>query len=254
MDYPNHPATNDAGTRYGPGDPRSLPAFDLALRDPWMMPVDAAFDTTGDAAAWFAALREGLETAYLASDDPYEQSGTSSDATSWERRRRPIVAAIHRDGAFLDVGCANGLLMETAINWAAEDGYVIEPYGMDFSEKLAELARRRYPHWAQRISVGNALTWRPARRCDFVRSNLDCVPLPRWQDFVEHQLAHVVAPEGRLIVCDYGSSRRPAPRVQDLGSILRAWGYQVAGETSAADPNGVIVTRVAWIDAKQSEP
>lgn len=241
---------------FGAGDPRALPVFDLALRDPWMKPVDAAFDVTGDEVAWFAALWQGLETAYLASDDPYEQSGTSSDETSWERRRRPVVAAIDRDGTFLDMGCANGLLMETVTAWAAEDGYVIEPYGVDFSAKLVALARRRYPAWADRICIGNALGWRPARpasRFDFVRSGLDCVPLPRWRDLVEHLLAHVVVPGGRLIVCDYGSSRRPAPRVQDIGGILRAWGYRVIGETSAADPNGVVVTRVAWIDAKAAK-
>ena len=38
-----------------------------------------------------------------------------------ERARRPIVSAIDRDGTFLDVGCANGLLMESLATWAGEE-------------------------------------------------------------------------------------------------------------------------------------
>ncbi len=235
--------------RFGADDPRSLPIYDIAVRDPWVRPFDEALDATGDEAAWFAAVREALEAAYLATDDPFQQSGTSADAARWERNRRPIVEAIDRDGMMLDVGCANGLLMETLTAWAAERGFSIEPHGLDFSERIAALARLRYPEWAERIKLGNSLSWRPQRRFDVVRTNLEFVPLPRYRAQIEHLLAHVVAPAGRLIVCSYGSGRRPAPRVEPVAEMLRAWGYDVAGEASATEPNGVVVTRVAWIDA-----
>ena len=65
-----------------------------------------------DEAAWYAGVRAVLESSYLASDDPYAQSGMRADAARWERGRRPITDAINRGGTFLDVGCANGLLME----------------------------------------------------------------------------------------------------------------------------------------------
>jgi hypothetical protein len=67
-----------------------------------------------------------IEAAYLAADDPRGGSGFHGDAERWERLRRPIVTAVDRDGAFLDVGCANGHLLESVVAWAAADGHRIE--------------------------------------------------------------------------------------------------------------------------------
>jgi 2-polyprenyl-3-methyl-5-hydroxy-6-metoxy-1,4-benzoquinol methylase len=36
---------------------------------------------------------------------------------------RLLADAIRSSGSFLDIGCANGHLMETLTGWAAEDGY-----------------------------------------------------------------------------------------------------------------------------------
>jgi hypothetical protein len=44
--------------------------------------------------------------------------------------------------------------MESVAAWCAERGLAIEPYGVDISPALAELARRRLPQWADRIWVG----------------------------------------------------------------------------------------------------
>jgi len=48
-------------------------------------------------------------------------------------------------------------------------------FGLDISEKLAELARQRLPHWRNRIFVGNALFWEPPARFDLVRTELVCL-------------------------------------------------------------------------------
>ena len=67
---------------------------------------------------------------------------------------------------------------------------------------------------------------------------------------VERLMRAYLVPGGRLIVCSYGSSHRPAPEAEPVGEILRNWGYTVAGEAEGSDTNGVVFTRVAWVDAK----
>jgi hypothetical protein len=185
------------------------------------------------------------ERTYLAGTNPRQQSGFGRDERDWERFRRPIVAPIERDGAFLDIGCANGLLMESVVKWAGEDGHCVEPYGLDISEKLAQLAQQRLPRWRDRIFVGNALVWTPPARYDFVRTEMVYVPDNRRREYLERLLSQVVAPEGRLIVCSYGSSRPEGPRAEPLVEEIRGWGLVVQGVHDVVSPeHGFVITRV----------
>jgi SAM-dependent methyltransferase len=177
---------------------------------------------------------EVYEEHYLASDDPRRQSGFGGDEERWEAARRPIVEAIHRPGSFLDVGCANGYLLESLVRWSP---YPIEPYGLDFSARLVELARARLPQWADRLFVGDALAWEPPRRFDFVRTELMYAPQERRRELVGQLLARVVAPGGRLIVCGYGSPRSGIP-TDPVRGILRGWGYEPELEVAAEAPEG----------------
>ena len=209
---------------------------------------DAWANGSIDAEAWHQGIQTFLEDAYLPAPTPQGQSGTSGDADHWERRRRVIAEAIHHDGTFLDVGCANGLLMETLPAWALSRGYQIEPHGLDISPKLADLARQRLPAWADRIHVGNAVTWIPPRRYDFVRTELVYVPPGREPSLISHLLEHVVAPGGRLILCAYRP--RGETDAAQIGEQLHSWGWTPAGEAVAPDTvRGGIATRVVWLDA-----
>ena len=105
-----------------------------------------------DEDAWYDRVRLLLESAYLRSDDPRAQSGKSGDATTWELARRPVVAAVSRPGTYLDIGCANGLLMESIERWSREDGHPVESHGLDISQRLAGLARTRLPQWRDRTT------------------------------------------------------------------------------------------------------
>ena len=87
---------------------------------------------------------ELLEESYLqanARGDLAGGSGSSGGLERWEKKRRVLATAFDHDGTWLDVGCANGLLMETLTRWTAEDRLKIEPYGLDLSERIAEAAR-----------------------------------------------------------------------------------------------------------------
>lgn len=202
--------------------------------------------------AHYEATRDLLERAYLEAGDPRGQSGFRGDAARWERARRPIASAIDQSGTLLDVGCANGFLMESLVEWTERDGSKIEPYGLDLIPSLAALARRRLPHWSDRIFAGNVMDWEPPFRFDFVRTELEYVPRNRRREMVERLLGEFLTPGGRLIVCSYGSSRRPEPGAEPVAEMLRDWGHEVAGESQAADTNGVTITRIAWTNSPQS--
>jgi 2-polyprenyl-3-methyl-5-hydroxy-6-metoxy-1,4-benzoquinol methylase len=210
--------------------------------------IDEAFERGEiDEQGWHDAVAAIVVPSYLAGETPWEQSGKSGDLASWELGRRPVMAAVDRDGAFLDVGCANGYLMESVRAWGHEDGRDIEPYGLDISPELAELARRRLPQWADRIFTGNAANWLPPRRFDFVRTGLDYVPPTRRRDLVEHLLVNVVAPRGRLIVGVFNEEkdeRRTEQRVE-------SWGFRVAGRRDVDHRDPRVAYRVFWIDAEE---
>jgi len=188
------------------------------------------------------------EAKYLAGSNPRQQSGFGRDARDWERFRRPVVAPIDRDGSFLDIGCANGLLMESVLAWAREEGHRVEPFGLDISERLAELARQRLPNWRDRIFVGNALFWKPSTRFDFVRTELVYVPPSRRREYCDRLLELFVAPGGRLIICSYGSSRPEGARAEPLVDELHAWGLPIDRADDVMSPeHGFVITRVVSV-------
>src|SRR5262245_33526830 len=145
-----------------------------------------------------------LEATYLAAADPRGGSGFHGDAERWERLRRPIVAAVDRDGTFLDIGCANGHLLESVVAWAAAQGHHLEPYGLDVSAALVDQARERLPQWGDRFDVGDVRSWTAPRRFDFVRTEL-CYSPGAERRLIERLLHGAVGAGGRLIVCCYSS-------------------------------------------------
>jgi hypothetical protein len=140
---------------------RSVPLSFLHAQDAAERVGDPALATAIRAAArsyrslseqdFHADNRRTLEPAYLRGTTPQQGSGFGGGPGEWRQARRHITEAVDNDGTFLDVGCANGLLMESVAAWCAEHGLDVEPYGVDISPKLAELARRRLPRWADRI-------------------------------------------------------------------------------------------------------
>ncbi len=210
--------------------------------------IDAALDRGDiDEAGWHARVAEIIRPAYLAATTLQAQSGFSGGPVAWVHARSLIALAIDRDGTFLDVGCANGLLMESIVDWCAMRGLRIKPYGLDIVPELAALARSRLPRWAERIFVGNAVTWAPPIRFDFARTNLDYVPPRRRRDLVERLMRDIVAEDGRLIIGVYGNADPSGPGLDD---IVRGWGYTIAGGVDR--PHRIRVNelqRVLWIDA-----
>jgi len=191
-----------------------------------------------DRDAWFADLRDRIRAFYLADPaDPYRQSGRSSGAARWALKRKCLVDAIPGPGAFMDVGCANGLLLESLRAWSH---HALEPHGIDFVPELIELARTRHPPFASNFAVANAWDWEPPREYDFVRTNLEYVPEADWPEYVRR----MARPARRLILCHYAGAGEPPV---DAAGVLSRCGYAVAGTTAAPEVS------VAWTDRGRRE-
>ena len=192
----------------------------------------------------FLARVRALEDAYLASDDPIEQSGFHGGPIRWRAEREPILDAVEGDGSFLDVGCANGYLLECLMRWAGEREHRMEPFGVDIGPRLIEAARERLPQFVANFWVADASDWRPPRRFRYVYTLADCVPASSLREYVFRLLERAVQPGGRLIVGSYGSRSRAEPPL-DIAGVLESFGLEGAGRASGGDPP---ITAFAWVD------
>ncbi|HLW02622.1 MAG TPA: class I SAM-dependent methyltransferase [Ktedonobacterales bacterium] len=178
-------------------------------------------------AQWFATNKTLLETAYLAAQDPWQQSGSGigrqRTVDQWIAQRRCIADCVERSGSFLDVGCANGYLLECLLHWTQERDLEMVPYGLDFSEALVTLARERLPAYADHLFVGNAWDWSPPRPFDYVRTNLEYVPDELQRQWIGRMLDEWVSPRGWLLVAEYrgrddlAAALRVDERLADIG-------------------------------------
>jgi SAM-dependent methyltransferase len=187
---------------------------------------------------------KALESSYLAEDDPIRQSGFGGGPRRWRAEREPILEAIEADGDLLDVGCANGYLLECLMAWGRERGLEIMPHGLDQGARLIELARRRLPDFAANFHMGNGWDWRPPRQYRFVYTLHDCVPREYLPEYVKRIMRRTVAPGGRLILGAYGSrSRGTSPF--EVAEFLRSIDLAVAGAAAGGQPT---VASFAWAD------
>jgi SAM-dependent methyltransferase len=184
--------------------------------------------------------------AYLATTTSQGGSGHSGTADDCDYTRSVVADVITRSGTFLDVGCANGLLMESIVSWADARDLAIEPYGLDIAPELVHLARARYPAWSGHIYLGNALSWMPPQRFDIVRTGLEYVLQPRRPEPVRHLLADVVAPGGRLVIGKFNEETTE----RALENEVASWGFAIAGRAERpyrCEPR--LSYRAFWIDA-----
>ncbi len=201
-----------------------------------------------DADALHAEQQMLLERAYLRADTAEGGSGFGGTPDDWRAAREPITDGIDGDGTFLDVGCANGLLMESVRAWCAARGRSIEPYGFDIAPGLVQRARTRLPQWADRIYLGDAANWvhPEGLRFDFVHALLDAVPRPRRAELISHLLHEVVRPRGRLLVSHY---IRSAEHDRTAAGQLADLGFAVAGESRPRLDEPESVRQTAWVIA-----
>jgi SAM-dependent methyltransferase len=202
--------------------------------------IDARLDRGEiDEQQWHREMAALVVPAYLGAEMPWEQSGKSGNAETWEYARSLIADAIDRDGSFLDVGCANGYLMECLPRWTS---FVVAPYGLEISPELTALARRRLPQWADRIWNGNAVSWTPPRSFTYIRTGLEYVPASRRADLIGHLMTFCE----RLIVGVFNEHESE----QTTESLISSLGYAVSGRSERVhlQKEGMRY-RLLWLDA-----
>src|SRR5579859_5468917 len=204
---------------------------------------------------WFHAQQMLLETAYLAGDQPWQQSGfglhSLRSSEQWAALRRPIADCVVSSGSFLDIGCANGYLLECLLSWTGKRGLTVDPCGLDFSTKLVTLARLRLPLYARQLFTGNAWSWQPTHPFDYVRTELAYVPDELRSDYLTRVLALFLRPGGKLLVAEYRARANAAPTLT-VDREVCAMGFNVERiETGCWE--GIEQTRVAVVMRPASE-
>lgn len=210
-----------------------------------LSPIDAAYER-GEITKeqWHARVLAIIEPAYLAAGTEQMGSGHSGSAEEWDASRGIVMEAVTRSGRFLDVGCANGLLMASVGRWAEDRGLSVEPYGVEISPALADVARQRYPEWQDRIWTENADDWQPPIRFDMVRTGLEYVPRRDQQQYVTHLVDRLVVPGGRLII-GKNNENRGEP---GIAARLRSWGWSGVREVRRPHAHPQVEVSLVWFD------
>lgn len=180
---------------------------------------------------WFTSLKDELETAYVRNEVPWEQSGYYGTEERWIATRKPNADCIDTSGSFLDIGCANGYLLECILRWTSERKLTVIPYGIDISVKLIQMAKERLPEYAKNLHAGNGWDWNSPIQYDYVRTELVYVPEHLQKPYLDRILNTYVKDNGKLLVAEYGLSSRP-PNTSYLGNLLRAWDYKLIDQRS----------------------
>jgi hypothetical protein len=194
---------------------------------------------------WDRRTAELLEEAYLAAGDGPRGSGsTSASEGDWRAKRQHLAVPMDRSGTWLDVGCANGHLLTTLPQWAAERGVAIQPHGLELLPRVAQLARSLHPELAHRIWTGTVMTWEPITKFHYVTALDDAVPPDHLGALIERLRSLFVEPGGRVIISSY-TNGGDSPR--SLFRHMQEAGHHPSGIIHIDRPNrSALLT--AWID------
>ncbi len=175
---------------------------------------------------WFENQEKIYADTYLLHTEPWKQSGFSGPEERWTEGRKPIANCIDTSGSFLDLGCANGYLLECVMKWNKARGLTTVPYGLDVSNGLIKLAESRIPEFKSHLFVGNAWTWIPPLKFDYVRTELAYVPDYLHVNFINRLLNNFLTDDGRLLVAEYRSKNASNDEIW-IDERLTNWEFDV---------------------------
>jgi SAM-dependent methyltransferase len=195
--------------------------------------------TTDD---FFEAYARENARLYLSETDPRRQSGHHGDHYYWRHVRSMILEAVYHGGTFIDIGCANGYLIECLAEWMRNTGVQLDFYGLEISGELYNLAVRRRPQCASHIFLGNGLDWNPPFKFDYVYTMvLPDIPPGLRKQFLANLYNNCLESGGRLILGP-SNDRAMDKEITELG--FAPTGYcekTIAGAETK-------IKRIVWIN------
>ena len=185
---------------------------------------------------------------YLVHADEFKRSGWSGTSRMWRKAREIILEAVEEDGFFLDVGCANGILVRDLRKWAKETkGVNLIPYGIDFIEELLLESKIKNSGFEENFKVTDMMDFNPRKKFTFIRTEF-YGPHNNFKIFIKKYI-NMLAPNGRLIFTFYDSEnylfKSIDERIREMGP---KFGYSFLG--SAEVPR---VTHVVWVEKSREE-
>ena len=219
-------------------------ALSLPLANDFNTYIDAALDNNEISKnEWYELNNIYFTNLYLSKDNPRGQSGHGGDEYHYAFAQMPVLEAIYKNGTFCDVGCANGHLMEMVHKWAAALGFDLQMFGVDISEGLIELAKKRLPQWYERFFIGNAFYWKPEQKFDYIHTSAK-VPEDDKHMYYEHLMENYLADGGRMIIGPYWYENEDTVQKNLLGFGLSPTGYIIKTHYNA--PNWF--RKAIWLD------
>lgn len=183
-------------------------------------------------------------------NEPWKNSGFNGSGEQWVRMRKPIIDLIDStNSSFLDVGCANGYLLECAMKWCLEREIDITPYGIDIVEQMVVAAKSRLQQFKSNIFLSNIHNWFPDFRFDYVRTPLSYASEDKKVDFIDHLFNNIMKPNGTLLLVEYFSFRTPY-LFDQLSSFVSQQELNVIDKKSIFDLSGREVTRLYVIKGR----
>ncbi len=178
---------------------------------------------------WLNAVRKDILESYIKYKEPWKQAGFIMQQDEWDICQKPVAECIDKSGAFLDIGCSNGYLLECLMKWTS---YSLTPYGIDSSLKLVRLAKERLPQFEANLVVANAPEWSSPVKFDFVRTDLDGVLEDLQEQYVNRLMYKYIAPNGKLLLVEHRTKKDSQARPW-LNEKVSKWGLYIADQKSA---------------------
>lgn len=171
------------------------------------------------------------------------QSSWLSSKEMWRKAREVILEGVHKDGTFLDVGCANGVLLRDLCIWAEEKGINLIPFGIDISKKLVDECKERLPKFKMNFIVADRCKFKPKRKFTFICTSFDLRKNRAQEKYLKRYLG-MLESGGRLILTRYDDHK---DEFVLLGEYLKQMGQKLGFLfTGGAEVHEI--TKVFWLE------